>query len=82
MAELDSYGFGAVDPLPSQQQSLVDILNELRQIKALLAAQHKQYTIPTVPVYPSYPRPMYPVWWGQQVSADGSPGVSLQDTGD
>lgn len=70
-----------VNPLPSQQQLLVDILTELREIKTLLAAQHRQYTPQYVPIYPSYPRPMYPTWWGQQVSADGS-GVSLQNTGD
>jgi len=72
---------GASNPLPTQQELLVEILAELKEIKILLAAQHRQYTIPTIPVYPSYPRPMYPVWWGQQVSADGS-GVSLQNTGD
>jgi hypothetical protein len=67
--------------MPSQRELLSEILTELKEIKTLLAAQHKQYTIPTVPVYPYYPRPMYPTWWGQQVSADGS-GVTLQNSGD
>lgn len=34
---------GASNPLPTQQELLIEILAELKEIKILLAAQYRQY---------------------------------------